>query len=124
LGENVLQSGGAIYSNIGTLTVKYGNFTGNSALYGVCNSAPHSRCPHRKEFPPNMLYSARISTLERKFPQNGGAIYNSGDLNINGTSFESNKASLASSPSTENSGMVSSNFAAPCPGSLLYSARA
>ena len=40
------QWGGAIY-NEGTLTVKYGNFTGNSA-YAVCIIAPRSQCPHRK----------------------------------------------------------------------------
>jgi hypothetical protein len=39
--------GGAIY-NVGTLTVKYGNFTGNSVDGGVCIIAPHSQCPYQK----------------------------------------------------------------------------
>ena len=40
------QGGGAIF-NYGTLTVKYGNFTGNSAE-GVCVTAPHSsQCPYQ-----------------------------------------------------------------------------
>ena len=41
------QYGGAI-NNDGTLTVKYGNFTGNSADGGVCIIAPHSQCPYQK----------------------------------------------------------------------------
>jgi hypothetical protein len=40
------QRGGAIF-NTGTLTVKYGNFTGNSADT-VCVTAPHSQCPYQK----------------------------------------------------------------------------
>ena len=45
------QYGGAIY-NAGTLTVKYGSFTGNSAAtyigISVCIIAPHSQCPYKK----------------------------------------------------------------------------
>jgi hypothetical protein len=41
------QYGGAIM-NYGTLTVKYGNFTGNSADSAVCIIAPHSQCPYQK----------------------------------------------------------------------------
>ena len=41
VGCKFLQDGGAIW-NGGTLTVKYGNFTGNSANQ-VCILAPHSQ---------------------------------------------------------------------------------
>jgi hypothetical protein len=47
LGANFLQDGGAIYNGGGTLTVKYGNFTGNSAD-DVCILAPHSQYPYQK----------------------------------------------------------------------------
>jgi hypothetical protein len=49
------QLGGAIY-NAGTLAVKYGNFTGNSAN-AVCIIAPHSQCPRHKILSPSLLYS-------------------------------------------------------------------
>jgi hypothetical protein len=40
------QRGGAI-ANYGTLTVKYGNFTSNSADTNVCVISPHSKCPYQ-----------------------------------------------------------------------------
>jgi hypothetical protein len=50
------QGGGAIL-NYGALTVKYGNFTGNSADV-VCVTAPHSQCPYQNmlEIPAREVY--------------------------------------------------------------------
>jgi hypothetical protein len=45
------QRGGAI-ANYGTLTVKYSNFTGNSADGGVCILAPHRQRSHLAIFLP------------------------------------------------------------------------
>ena len=61
------QYGGAIY-NLGALTVKYGNFTGNSVDGWVCIIAPHSQCPYQKmlEIPGRELES-KLAPLPHRF---------------------------------------------------------
>ena len=81
------QYGGAIY-NAGTLAVKYGNFTGNSAS-DVCVIAPHSQCPYQKmlEIP-----GRDFLTFLLLFAQAGGAIDNAGTLTVKYGNFTGNSA--------------------------------
>ena len=83
--------GGAIY-NEGTVTVKYGIFTGNSATY-VCILAPHSQ---RSQL---AIFLAGISqlffsflTFLLLFAQSGGAIANFGTLTVKYGNFTGNSA--------------------------------
>ena len=73
--------------NFGALTVEHGNFTGNSADE-VCTS-PNSQLPR------NLLYSDPHFELIvgcKNFPQEAGAIYNSGALTVKYGSFTNNSA--------------------------------
>ena len=85
------QWGGAIY-NEGTVTVKYGNFAGNSA-YNVCVIAPHSQRSQLVIFLPGIsqLFFSFLTFL-LLFAQDGGAISNYGTLHVTLANFTRNQA--------------------------------
>ena len=83
--------GGAI-RNKGTLTVKYGNFTSNSAS-SVCILAPHRQRSQLAIFLPGIsqLFFSFLTFL-LLFAQYGGAIVNDGTLTVNYGNFTGNSA--------------------------------
>jgi hypothetical protein len=105
--------GGAI-GNLGTLSLVGDTFTGNASVVQTIVGRHHRTRAVRPHPPGKGRYAARLAHTERLRPDQlhphacsstyfqGGAVYNSGTLNISGTTFDGNTAASNFFPSGTN----------------------